>query len=156
MFLDAGTLLKGFGAYVGLGVGTIDIQLVRNNVRFGECVDGRVQLKLRQALEGEKLAVGIRCTQQVAGTATEAALVTTPTTIYDFCEILDGPCMYRDQGYDVHFRVPTSVRTTDGDWGDPADAWMGRLASAPRWSVYACLHMPWKRNLKASVDLSVR
>ena len=160
-------LLGKLGSIVGIGVGSLELMLVRTDFRPGDTIDGRLTLKLEKPIEAKRLVVGVRALEQrtVRGKDAEGR-PTTATETHTFFELehpLEGKRSYRSDAWDVHLKLPSDVlgpglELPGGRLGDVVrvvSALAGSRRPPLRWGVFAFLEIPWKANLKASRDVTV-
>src|SRR5690349_6115600 len=56
-------ILGKLGAVVGIGVGKLELLLVRTDFKPGDSIDGRLTLKVDKPVEAKRLVVGVRATE---------------------------------------------------------------------------------------------
>jgi len=159
-------IFKKLGAIVGIGVGDIDLQLTKHSFKLGDEVHGRLTLRLKDPVDGKRLVVGVRATQERERTRRahdgSRERVTETVDVHKFEMELDGKRRYQGEAYDVHLPLPADgaprVDEIGGTLGELARA-VSAVIQATRapvnWSVYAFLEIPWKANVKKSVPIVV-
>jgi hypothetical protein len=157
----ADDFLRDVGSVFGIGVGSIEILLVKPEVRAGETLHGRVQLKLSRKMEAKRLVCGLECVEERAQTGRDGVRRVERVTLHRFEQQLDGKRTYLNEGYDLHLPVPAAqtIEMPSGVLGEVArfvTVVQSMRRSAPRWRVFALLDIPWKANVTAEVDLAVR
>jgi hypothetical protein len=162
-------LLESLGSIVGIGVGSMDLMLVKTTLQPGETVHGRLMLKLARKTEARRLVVGIEATRErrarrfdprgheISSHETE--------TVWKMEQVLEGERAYLDEGYDLHLPIAAdalgaSLELPDslGKLGDVmrAVSSIARAVAPPvTWRVFACLEVPWKANIRQHADIVV-
>ncbi len=153
--------LRDVGSVFGIGVGSIEILLVKPDVRAGDTLHGRVQLKLARKTEARRFVCGLECTEERAQTGRDGIRRVERVTLHRFEQQLDGKRAYSNEAYDLHLPVPAAqeIQMPSGVLGDVAKfvtAVQSLRRAPPRWRVFALLDIPWKANVTAEVDLIVR
>lgn len=164
-------ILSELGSIVGIGVGSIEVMLVKQSFTVGETIHGRLQCKLSRPTEADKLVIGFRGTRDRMSTVRDAYGVKrqerSTDTIYEFEQQLDGKRKnYQSDAYDFHLPIPPDavqgpLRPPEGALGDVlrvVSTISSLMDAGPRpivWQVYAILHIPWKVNVKHYVQISV-
>jgi hypothetical protein len=155
------------GAIVGIGVGAIELELVRSDFRPGDSIDGRLTLKLDKPTEAKRLVVGVRAIEKRTTRGKDAdGRPTTQTENVTFFQVeqpLDGKRTYRGDSWDIHLKLPSDVLGKEtalpgGTLGDVVrvvSALTGSRRAPLHWTVFAFLEIPWKANVKASRDITV-
>lgn len=165
------SFLRGLGAIVGIGVGSIEMTLERQRFTFGEVVRGRLALKLSEPIEARRLVAVIEATEKrtrwTRNHEGDRVKETETVTLYEFEHQLGGAGAYLDQHYDLALPLPApqrrpSVSLPEGPLGDALQAaavvhqlFRGAAREIPAWRVHAYLDIPWKRNVKTGVDIVV-
>ncbi len=156
--------LSSLGSIVGLGVGTMEVQLIKRAFAPGETVHGRLVLKLKNKTEARRLVAVVEATEERQSWVSDGrggrTRRTETTTLHRFEEVLDGKRTYFDQAYDLHLPLPTKakIEMPSGTLGEVARfvTSVAEVLRAPvSWRVHAFLDIPWKANIKASADISV-
>jgi hypothetical protein len=158
----AESVWRSLGSIVGIGVGSLDLLLIKHAFRGGETVHGRLIVKLEEPIEAKRLVVGVHATEERERWVTDArgqqVRERETRTRYRVERQLDGKRTYRgDEGYDFHLPLP------GGDELPMPDGFLGNVvklvAAVTRpqldWRLYAFLDIPWKANLKAGADITV-
>jgi len=160
-------LLGKLAGVVGIGVGKLELLLVKSDLRAGETIDGRLSLRLEKPLEAKRLVVGVRATEKrdkkVRDADGSTRTETETVTFWELVEELGGKRTYRDDAWDVHLKIPADVLPREaqmpgGFLGDVVRAAQALGVARRRplsWSVFAVLEIPWKKNLRASRDIVV-
>jgi hypothetical protein len=153
----ADDILGTLGSIVGIGVGKLDLQLVSNAVPAGATLHGRVFLHLTRKTEASRLVCGLEATEdRVTPRGTERH------EVHRFEQQLDGKRTYFDEAYDLHLPVPAQAAAPvlpSGLLGDVArlvTAVQSSRRTPVRWRVFAFLDVPWKANIRGSVDILIR
>jgi hypothetical protein len=155
-------LLGALGSIVGIGVGSMELQLVKRSFVPGEMVHGRLSLKLKNKTEAKRLVAVVEATEErtsfVADGRGGRMRRTETVTIHRFEQELDGKRSYHNESYDLHLPLPSKakVEMPAGTLGDVARfvSAVAQVMSKPvSWRVHAFLDIPWKANVKASVDI---
>src|SRR5690348_15531541 len=106
----ADDFLGTLGSIVGIGVGAIELQLIKNHFIAGETIHGRVKLALTRATEAKRLVVGIRGTRERLTVVRDArggrSQRRETETVYEFEHQLDGKRNYQSDAYDLHLPIP--------------------------------------------------
>ncbi len=160
------------GSIVGIGVGSLELMLVKNAFAAGETIHGRLQLKLARATEAKRLMVGLRGTRDRLSTVRDArghrSQERFTDTIFEFEQQLDGPrSNYLADAYDLHLPIPAdavapAMKPPEGTLGDVLRvvSQVAQLVDAgPRpivWHLHAYLDIPWKVNVKQAVQITVQ
>jgi hypothetical protein len=156
------------GSIVGIGVGSLELQLVKNHFVAGETVHGRLKLALSRSTEAKRLVVGIRGTREritsVRDSRGQRSERRETETVYEFEQQLDGKRNYQADGYDLHLAIPADAvaakaQLPEGTLGDVLRVVSSFVDVGPRpvvWHVFAYLDIPWKANVKQQVQISVQ
>jgi hypothetical protein len=152
--------LSNLGSVVGIGVGSMDLMLVRNSFQPGDTIHGRVQLKLTNPTEAKALVAIVEASRRRSVRRSDGTRTTETTSVYRFEQQLDGKRTYKGEAYDLHLPIApkTKLELPEGTLGDVV-----RFVSAVRdvvaepitWRVSVYLDIPWKVNVKAHQDISV-
>jgi hypothetical protein len=153
---------------VGIGVGTVHVDLEGHTFSPGDTIVGTVRLSLAEDTEAKRLVVALMGTRDkldygkdVSGRRVQQRHT---ETVFDHERELDGARTYRAGEYRFELTVPDDAATgtrieTGGIVGDVARV-VSSVANAGRmptsWKVVAFLDIPWKRNVKHKVDIVVR
>jgi hypothetical protein len=162
-------LLESLGSIVGIGVGSMDLMLVKTSFRPGETVHGRLMLRLSRKTEAKRLVVGISATRQSRSRTHDSygrEVTSTETeTLWKMEQVLDGQRTYLDEGYDLHLPIAADapggqVEIPDGlgKLGDVmrvVSSFARAVAPPVTWQVHATLEVPWKANIRQGVDIVV-
>jgi hypothetical protein len=160
-------LLGTLGSIVGIGVGSIELELVKNHFVAGETIHGRLKLALARSTEAKRLVVGLRGTRDrttvVRDSRGHRSQRRETETVYEFEQQLDGKRSYQTDGYDVHLAIPIDavagrLQTPEGTLGDVLRVVSSLVDVGPRpvvWHVYAFLDIPWKANVKRQIQITV-
>jgi sporulation-control protein spo0M len=161
-----GDWLSSLGSVVGIGVGKIDILLLKQEYAPGETIHGRLVMKVKEPIEAKRLVVLVEATCERTRLESDGRggrrQVTSTVTVHKVERELDGKRTYRDDAFDFHLPLPgsdTKVEMPNGFLGDVAKFInvVSSLQRSPlRWRVHAFLDIPWKANLKAAADIVVR
>lgn len=170
--MAADDILSELGSIVGIGVGSMELMLVKNVLKAGETLHGRLQLKLARPTEAKRLVVGLRATRDRMSTFRDVhgqrRQQLDTDVVFDFEQQLDGARKnYQNDAYDIHLPIPPDavaqpMKPPEGTLGDilrVASAVSSMLDVGPRpivWRVHAYLDIPWKVNIKQSVQVSVQ
>ncbi|MCA9717006.1 MAG: hypothetical protein H6713_23335 [Myxococcales bacterium] len=160
----AGAAVKTAGTVVGIGVGSMSIQLARGDYSPGDLVRGRLRLELTEPVAAKRLVVGIRATQRYYELERDSRgnqrRVERSREVYKYERELDGARTYTSASFGFELGVPgrREQRMPDGVLGDVATI-LGALKSSQRaplqWGVHGFLDIPWKVNLRQRVALNV-
>jgi hypothetical protein len=160
--------LSSLGSIVGIGVGSMELMLVKNAFTAGETIHGRLKLALMRPTDAKRLVVGLRGTRERLTTVRDSRGHKTQErqteTVYEFEQQLDGKRSYQGEAYDVHLpipadAVPARVAPPDGKLGDVFRLVSNFVDLGPRpivWHVYAVLDIPWKANVRQQAQISVQ
>lgn len=152
----------------GIGVGKLELSLDRFDFRPGDSIVGTVRLALTEPMEAKRLIVSVVGTRERVGYEKDSAghkRQTRDTEIlWEFERELAGARTYRDQEYRFDIAIPSDVHRqaviqSSGIIGDIARVVQSATSSGrmpARWRVLAELDIPWKRNIKHKVDITVR
>jgi hypothetical protein len=159
----ADDILGSIGSVFGIGVGKVEVQLIKTAVRGGETLHGRVLLKLARKTEAKRLVCGLEATQEkstwVSNGRGGSDRRTEHATLYHAEVELDGKRTYFDEAYDLHLAVPAQpkLEMPQGFLGDVAKFInVVQGAKAPvHWRVFAFLDVPWKANIRGGVDITL-
>jgi hypothetical protein len=171
----AESVWRSLGSIVGIGVGSIELMLVKHAFRPGETVHGRLLLKLEEPVEAKRLVIGVHATEERERWTTDArgqkVRERETRTRYRVERQLEGKRSFRGDAWDFHLPLPGPKPSAGPDfrWSPGAtelpapEGFLGdvvRLVAAvarPQldWRVYAFLDIPWKTNLKAGADITV-
>ncbi len=150
-------ILKTLGSIVGIGVGSLDLMLVKHAFQPGEVVHGRLLVNLEEPLEAKRLVVGVHATEERWITNSQGQRERETRTRYRVERQLGQKGIYRGGGYDFHLPLPGSpdVELPDGILGDVVRLVAAVARPTLDWRVYAFLDIPWKANIKAGADITV-
>lgn len=163
----ADNLWRSLGSIVGIGVGSMDLLLVRANVRPGDTVHGRLVLKLSEPTEAKRLVVGVEATETRERLISDGrggrTRANETRTLHRFEQQLDGKRSYQADAYDLHLPIPPdavrAVKAPEGTLGDVLRVVSAFVDVGPRpitWQVYAFLDIPWKANIKQQTQIAVQ
>jgi len=159
------------GSIVGIGVGSMELQLVKTGYVAGETIHGRLKLGLSRPTDAARLVVGLRGTRErlsmVRDSRGQRSQQRETETIYEFEQQLDGKRSYHSDAYDLHLAIPpdavgVKMAPPQGTLGDvlrvvSAVADVAGVGARPVvWQVYAILDIPWKANVKQHVQITVQ
>jgi hypothetical protein len=165
--MAADDFLGTLGSIVGIGVGSLELQLVKTQLVAGETVHGRLKLALTRSTEAKRLVVGLRGTRERTTVVRDArghrSQRRETETVYEFEQPLDGKRSYQTEAYDVHLAIPIDAvlpraQMPDGTLGDVLRVVSSFVDVGPRpvvWHVFAYLDIPWKANVKQQLQISV-
>ena len=138
----------------GIGVGEVAIELDRYKLHPGESVKGTVKLALNEEVEADRLVVSLVGTRRGDGDDDE--------TFFELTHELSGHDTYSGGEYEFDIQIPddaiTPTPSSEGFIGDLAKTVeaLARGSKRPaRWRVVAGLEIPWRRNLKSKVDITI-
>lgn len=153
------------GSIVGIGVGTLTVDLLRTGFVAGETVQGRVVLALKAEVEAKRLVAVLEATRKRTAWVDDGrggrTQRTESTTVHRFEQQLAGAGTYLDGGYPLALPLPAdaTAHLPAGTLGDVARvvSAVGQALNGPlSWRVHAFLDIPWKANVKGQVDIAVR
>jgi len=157
--------LKKLGSVVGIGVGSIELLLVKRDFAPGDTIHGRLVLKLSERTEARKLMVAVEATEEHTSLTSDGrggrVRSTSTKTLHHFEQQLDGKRLYLDEAYDFHLPLPQGpeIALPGGVLGDVA-RFVTAVAAAtrrpPSWRVVATLDVPWKANVTTRADIVLR
>ena len=152
---------------VGIGVGTIKLELQQLDYTPGDVILGELRLQLSEPTDAKRVVVALVGTRdkttydkvdgrRIPRTHTE--------TVYELEREVGGEARYLDEVLPFELVVPSDATaprpeiTSDGWVGDVARI-VTSVASAVRkriqWRVVAFVDIPWRRNVKARVHIGV-
>ena len=163
----ADDFLGTLGSIVGIGVGNLELLLMKNSFVAGETIHGRVKLALTRSTEAKRLVVGLRGTREKVTVVRDSRGGTSKRreteTVYEFEQQLDGKRNYQTDAYDLHLPIPPdavrAVKPPEGTLGDVLRVVSAFVDVGPRpitWQVYAFLDIPWKANIKQQTQIAVQ
>ena len=149
----------------GVGVGTIGLQVGASHYKPGDSITGLLTLTLEEPTPAKRLVVRLVATRQrvrfEVGPNGKRNKVLSHEVEYEFdCE-LAGEQTYTDGDYPFAIHVPTTIDAKSkagGVIGDVVRAvqTLDELRRTPlRWRLVGFLHVPWKRNIKKKLDVSI-
>jgi hypothetical protein len=157
------------GSIVGIGVGSMELQLIKTGFTAGETIHGRLKLGLTRSTEAKRLMVGLRGTRERITTVRDSRGHKTQErqteTVYEFEQQLDGKrANYQHDAYDLHLPIPADavapkIQPPEGKLGDVLRIVSTFVDVGPRpitWHVFAYLDIPWKANVRQQVQISVQ
>jgi len=149
---------------VGIGVGQVSLALSRHDFRPGDTITGTVTLALSEPTEAKRVVValtGSRKNLRYTTSGSQTSQSVHHEQVYEHERELAGAGEYQTQQFAFELTVPTDDPErvdADGVVGDVARA-VNAVRNFGRtnllWRVTAFVDVPWKRNVKASVDVSV-
>lgn len=152
---------------VGVGVGSVSLELARTALAPGDTLRARIALALPEPTRASRLVFAVRATQgfaQIGGRGKQPVVRTDSVVVWKQHVELSGERDYRDgETFEAEIVIPSDVldlqpRMPDGTLGQVVSA-VQAISSAARlplaWRAMALLHVPWKRNIKKVLDLSV-
>ncbi|HTM22692.1 MAG TPA: hypothetical protein VL172_19350 [Kofleriaceae bacterium] len=152
---------------VGLGVGSIELELDKKALSPGDTLRGSVVLHLKEPTEAKRLVLAIRATQGLVSYGKDASggksLKTDQLVVYRQNVELAGERAYADgERYQGELTLPADVLEREPEIPGTIGAVARAISSvtSPRrlpleWRVMALLEIPWKRNLKKVLDIAV-
>ncbi len=167
----ADDFFSSLGSIVGIGVGSMELQLVKTGFVAGDTIHGRVKLGLSRPTDAARLVVGLRGTRDrmTMGRDARGDRVQQRETekIYEFEHQLDGKRSYHSDAFDLHLAIPADatgvkMKAPEGTLGDvlrvmSAVADVAGVGARPVvWHVYAFLDIPWKANVKQQIQITVQ
>jgi hypothetical protein len=157
----AESVWRSIGSIVGIGVGSIDLMLVKHAFRPGETIQGRLLLKLEEPVDAKRLVVGVHATEERERWVTDArgqkVRERETRTRFRVERELSGKGLFRNDAWDFHLPLPGSaeIPAPEGLLGDVVRLVAAVARPQLEWRVYAFLDIPWKANVKAGTDISV-
>jgi hypothetical protein len=152
------------GSIVGIGVGSVELQLVKRVFQPGDTVHGRVALKLKNKTEAKRLVAVVEGTEERTSYVSDGRggriRRSETVTVHRFEQELDGKRTYHQEAYDLHLPLPAKaeVALPGGTLGDVA-RFVTAVAQVMRnpvtWRVHVFLDIPWKANVKAHADIAL-
>lgn len=149
----------------GIGVGTIDIRPSGSHTPMGGDVRGAIQLNLEEATELEGVSLTLVAKQERMGLQRGSNGTRSPVqrtvTLYSQEVPLAGAGTYRSESFTFSIRVPAQLEErleAEGALGDVLKFAQGVQAmtrGSVQWSLEAVAAVPWKRNVRASVDVQI-
>jgi hypothetical protein len=153
---------------VGIGVGSIHLELQHLDFAPGDVIAGELRLALSEPTEAKRVVVALVGTRDRTIYDKDAQGRRVPRThretVYRLERELGGAASYLDEVLPFELLVPgdatsTSPKITAEGWiGDVARV-VSSVASATRnaiqWRVTALVHIPWRRNVRTHVDIGV-
>lgn len=146
---------------LGIGVGSMTLELDEVDCALGDTVRGVVTLKLAEPLEAKRLVVGIEASQRVVSTARDA-ISYRRDKVWRFEKQLKGEGSFSKLKARFTLKLPQTLEQSgqlpDSLLGDMAQV-LSFLTPTKRfpleWSVFGFLDRPWKVNVKARVPITV-
>ncbi len=149
----------------GIGVGTIAIRPKGSNTAMGDDLRGVVELKLEEATELEGVTLSLVAKQKRMGLQQGAGGKRSPVQrmvmLYSQELPLAGAGTYQAESFPFSVRVPAQLEErldAQGALGDVLKFAQGVQAMTRGpvlWSLDAVAAVPWKRNVRATVDVSI-
>jgi len=149
----------------GIGVGTIAIRPQGSHTAMGGDLRGVVELELEEATELEAVTVTLLAKQKRMGLSRGAGGKRSPVqrtvTLYSQELPLASAGTYLGESFSFSVRVPAQLEErldADGALGDVLKFAQGvqAMTRGPvQWSLEAVAAVPWKRNVRATVDVSI-
>lgn|GEM_PF-2152567 len=149
----------------GVGVGTIGLKVGASHYKPGESITGLLTLTLEEPTPAKRLVVRLVATRQRVRFELrpngKREKVLSHEVEYEFdCE-LSGERTYTNGEYPFAIHVPTTIDAKSkagGVIGDVVRAVqsLDELRRTPlRWRLVGFLDVPWKRNVKKKLDVSI-
>ena len=150
-------ILKTLGSIVGIGVGSLDLMLIKHAFQPGETVHGRLVLNLEEPVEAKRLVVGVHATEERWTTNTQGQRERETRPRYRVERQRAGKGICRGGGYDFQLPLPGApdAQRPDGILADVVRLVAAVARPQLDWRVYAFLDIPWKANVKAGADITV-
>lgn len=149
----------------GIGVGTIAIRPSGSHTTMGGDLSGVVELNLEEATELDGVSVTLVAEQERMGLQRmsngKRSPVQRTVTLYSQELQLAEKGTYRSESFSFSVRVPAQLEErldADGALGDVLKFAQGvqAMTRGPvQWSLVGVARVPWKRNVRATVDISV-
>lgn len=145
-------------------IGTITVQTL-GSPRMGGTLRGKVVLDLDEPIDAKRVTLCLKATQArqtLQRSEGRTAPVKTTHTLHDYTEELSGERSYHQESLNFAFDIPElsdAEVEIDGALGDALRFAQGvrKLTSSPiTWQLVAKLEIPWARNLRKAIDVSVR
>ena len=146
---------------LGIGVGSLSVELDKVDYKLGETVKGRLSLTLSAPEEAKRLVVGVDARQRVVTTSQQVVSYRRDTA-WKFEHQLKGEGKFSKVTRRFVIKLPQDLersgQTPEGALGDIAQlvSFFSPTKRFPlEWAVYAYLDRPWRLNLKARVPITV-
>ncbi|MGH1348005.1 MAG: hypothetical protein ACRBN8_41000 [Nannocystales bacterium] len=149
----------------GIGVGTIAIRPRGSHTDMGGQLDGVVELQLAESTELDGVSLTLVAQQKRMGLSQgpngKRSPVQRTVTLYSQELPLAGAGTYRGESFSFSIRVPSQLEErldADGALGDVLKFAQGVQAMTRGpvlWSLNAVAAVPWKRNVRSTVDVSI-
>jgi hypothetical protein len=146
----------------GLFEGSIELQLDKTNLAFGETVHGKLNLKLKKEKQARQLRVRLEAIQ-TQRTMSSKGSRTQETVIYSTEAILDGEKTYMPPGQEYEFSIQAPARTAlpaqiEGGIGTAIKAvqMLSGMQSYTKWYINASLDIPGGMDINKRVQISVQ
>jgi hypothetical protein len=152
------------GSIVGIGVGSMELQLIKRAFKPGETVHGRLQLKLKNKTEAKRLVAVVEATEERTSWVSDGRggrqKRRETVTVHRFEQQLDGKRTYFDEAYDLHLPLPAKspVEMPSGTLGEVArfvSVVVDVMRNPIAWRVHVFLDVPWKANIKTHADITL-
>lgn len=166
----ASGVFKGLGhrlrTTVGVRVGKVILDVENTNLAPGDTLRATVKLELPEVTHAKRLVLAIRATQTVAkvGGREQPVVQTGSVVVWKHNVELAGNRDYEDgESFSGEIVIPADVLDMqppmpDGPLGQVVSA-VNAVRSATklplRWRAMALLDIPWKRNIKKVIDVTV-
>lgn len=138
----------------GIGVGEVAIELDRYKLHPGDSVTGTIKLVLNEDVEADRLVVALIGARRGDGDADE--------TFFELIHELAGADTYGSGEYEFDIQIPDDAiaptPSSEGFIGDLAKTVEALAKGSKRpatWRVVAGLDIPWRRNIKSKVDITI-
>ena len=149
----------------GIGVGTLAIHPAAEHTPMGGTLRGKVRLELEEATELEGVTLTLLAKQERTGLEKGANGKRTPVrrteTLYSYDVPLAGAGTYETKTFSFSVPVPSQLEEkveASGALGDVLKFAQGiqAMTRGPvQWSLLATAQVPWKRNVRGSLDVSI-
>lgn len=149
----------------GIGVGSIAIRASGSHTPMGGDLHGVVELDLEEATELDGISLTLVATQDRMGLQRVSSGKHSPVqrraTLYSQELPLASGGTYRGESFSFSIRVPAQLEErldAEGALGDVLKFAQGvqAMTRGPvQWSLAAVATVPWKRNIRATVDVSI-
>jgi len=152
--------------FLGIGLGTLEIQLDRFSFVPGEKITGRLSFKLKEPTAARGVVVGVRARQRVIERNRSSQGTSTSyrnDVVWKFERNLAGEDVYTDGSFPFELVIASDVFH---DRVDPPPGTLGDIARVVsflspskrmplEWEVYGHVDLPWKVNVSKKVSIVV-
>lgn len=152
---------------VGIGVGSIHLELARFDFSSGDAIEGRLRLALSEPTDAKRVVVALTGTRDkttydkdIDGRRVRR---TFSETVYKLERELGAAGSYHDELLPFKLVVPGDAVRPNPDIR--SEGWVGDVArvvssiasarNAIQWRVIAFVDVPWRRNIRTHVDISI-